>query len=479
MKNRMGVKYRKERALWTNDEFSQMTLPFKVGAILSDGQWYTDDKIRLYAKEKTVDGVDAILDTMLKDGRIIRSDNGVSYRMSLDQLRQWRRENGISIDAQIIPKLLYPRIFGEGSHQMTEVEMFLSVPLHPVGILTFRLYDDSRIDDLRSDLGYLGLFKPTKEEGKYKLFALSNKSNKAELLKYEDSHGGHIFVPGKFNSNNTSKRRETIEFDQTALSEFVSFYVEFSKVLVPSMVKTFDVYLGSGPGDTGMRRSKDTIAEGNSVILQWILELVQTYNESRCVPFSAAAMATLPKKGYDFASSVLGDEVNKFQLEKNRSIKRLNEVRKKNGTLSSKYIDDDVIVEDMNESGYAITGRKYRELDNVLKTWQKSHSNQQLDWEETGEEKKFKNSASQSSNVVSDAFSNSEVMEDLERRSDVQSAVVNASTDSGDWKSGVTMLRLLADSSLANVIMGSNDDIVTDNYKDSLAVSLSNSGLLS
>lgn len=474
----MGISYRKERAVWTNEQFSQLELPFRVGAILSDGQWYTSDKIRLYAKEKTAREINVILADMVDRGEIIKSDNGVSYRMSLAQLRTWRKKNGLDMDAQVIPKLLYPRIFGDGDNQMTEVEMFLSVPLKPVGILTFRLFDDSKIDDLRSKLGYLGVFKPTDDEGKYKLFSLSNKSNKAELLKYEESHGGHIFVPGKFNANNTSKRRETIEFDQTALSEFVDFYVNFSKVLVPATKKTFDVYIGAGPGDTGMRRNKDTVNEGDSIIMQWILELVQTYNESRCVPFSVAVMKTLPMKIYDYSSSMLGEDLNKFQLEKNRSIKRLNEERKKNGTLTSKYIDDDVIINDMSDSGYSIDRKQYREFNSVLKTWQKSHSTQQLDWDETGEEKKFKDSKMQSETSVPDAFSNTSTIEDLKRRSDVQTAVIEASMESGDWKSGVTMLRLLADSSLADIIMKGDDDIVTDEYKTYLASSLSSSGMV-
>ena len=264
--------------MYTNEEFKQLNVRYRVGAILSDGQWYTADKIRMCCHEPDLREIQPIIDDMVHNNQVIPGGNGVSYRMSLAQMKAWRKANGISMEDQPIPKLIYPRVFGSGSREMTEIEMFERAPLHQVSILTFMLHDPSRIDDIRRDFGYLGKFKPMSVPGKFQLYALSNSVTKNMLLSWEASHGGEgsVFVKGKFNSNNSSRRRELAEMDKDVVNDFIIFYIQFAKYLVPSIKKTFNVYIGGKIGSNNSYESRETITEGDEVIMQWLFALIQT-----------------------------------------------------------------------------------------------------------------------------------------------------------------------------------------------------------
>lgn len=459
----MGTVYRKQKALYTNEEFKQLDLRFRVGAILSDGQWYTSDKIRQWSKERNLDEINPILNEMMHQHQIIKSNNGASYRMSLRQMQQWRHDQHMSMDAQPIPKLLYPRVFGQGDHAMSEVELFESAPLHQVAILTFMLKNPDDIDKLKKDLGYLGRFRKSPTSGKYQLYALSNKVTKDALLKWEDSHGGDIFVPGKFNSNNSSRRRELIELDRHVVNELITFYIQFSKYLVPSIKKTFNVYLnGSIGASASQRETTDSISEGDSIIMQWLLSLIKTYDEGRCVPFSYSIVMLFPRKAYDYSSKIIGDDLNRFQLEKNRAIKRLNEQSKAQGSLNSmKHIENSVICNEINKNGSIdLSIHEYEDLDMSLKSWQKSYSQESLDWTETGEERGFVSKNDES------------FLEGIASRSDIHHAIILAAEDTHDWSSEVIMFNALTDSSIASAMMKGKMDLISDSFRDALATSL-------
>ena len=509
-----------QKSLYTNEEFKKKDIGFRVGAILSDGQWYTADKIRLWAKEHDLDEIQPILDEMIHDDAAILGPNGVSYRMSLKQMEEWRHKNGMAMDAQPIPKLIYPRVFGHGANRMTEVEMFECAPLHQVSILTFMLKDPSKIDDIKRDLGYLGKFKEMPgAPGKYQLYSLSNSVTKKVMLRWELDHGkeGSVFVKGRFTSNNSSRRREIVEMNSDAVNGFISFYTQFAKYLVPSVKRTLNVYIAGGMGSGAVTESRETVLEGDKVISEWILSLMQSYDEQRCTPFSYILQVQLPRKSYDYSSKKIGIELNKFQIEKNRAIKRLNAAVKNaalNAAKTSKDMIEDTtenmieadaslsdiasdvssaittiagsveekrdkvkkIVRDVKEGQRfdnetifkeirkgdsdlkGITLEEYEDMDASLKTWQKSYSTKSLDWSETGEEKMFKQSSA-----------NNSFLEDIERRSEVHHAVILAAMRTGDVESEELIFNALASDSIASAMMSGKINGVTDGFRDALA----------
>ena len=463
----MSTEYHKAHALWRQDEFSSMTAPFKIGAMLSDGQWYTLDKIGHYTGESDPMTVRSIVEDMVGSGQAVQGPTGTSYRMTLDQLKRWRRGNGVPMDAQIIPRLIYPRIFGHGNGEMTEVEMFLNAPAHPVAMFTFLPKDDAIVDGMRRDLGYLGKFRRM-GDGRWKIYSLSNQVTKKAVLNWNEGNGGHNLVPGRFVSTSSAHHREIVEMDQDAVSDFLAFYVPFSKILVPSIMKTFDVYIGGLFGSTGRSRSRDTSAEGDSILIQWIIELMQSYNETNCVPFSASISRGLPKKVYDYSSGVVGEDMNRFQIAKNKAIKSLMAERRRSGDPAMDYFDDEIIRDRMNANDYAITRSRYEDLNDSLKRWQKSSSHTPLEWDENGEERGFhRHSAG-----ALEAPSSVRTMEDIQRSSDIQLAIMDAAVRTEDWRSAVVMLRLLSDSSLATVLMDDVAGMIPASFKNALARSL-------
>ena len=299
------------------------------------------------------------------------------------------------------------------------------------------------------------------------------------------------------------------------MNEFIRFYTQFSKYLVPSVKKTLNVYIAGGMGSGAVTESRETVTEGDNVISEWILSLIQSYDETHCVPFSYSVMMALPRKSYEYSSQMIGMELNKFQIEKNRAIKRLN-VAVKNAALNAaktskdliedtmeSMIDDDTLndvasdvtshistiagnveekrdkikklVSDVAGQRFdnktifkeikkgdsdlkGITLEEYEDMDASLKTWQKSYSTKTLDWSETGEEKRFKQSPI-----------NNDFLESIERRSEIHHAIILAAMRTGDIESEELIFNALASESIASAMMSGKINGVTDNFRDALA----------
>lgn len=469
----MGTKYGKTRAMWTNEEFKQLTLEFRVAAVMSDGQFYTADKVRTMCMEKPEVSVKPYLDAMVSRGELTKHSNGVSYYMTLKQMWDWRDKNDVPRDAQIIPRIVAPRVFGAAGSEETENEMFLNAPLHQLGTVSFTLVDPFMLDDLRCQLGWMGKFKVEGDEGRRcKLYCLSATTARQRLLRFEEEHGGNVFAPGKCTSHNRSMRRELCEIDHEAMSELTAYYIPFSKILVPYIVKTFDTYMGSGPGNKNDKtKDPDVQAEGDTIIMGWIVSLIQRYNAESGFPFSAYLKSSLPNMVYDYSATQIGSKENKFQIEKNRAIKRLNEA---NGTPSaSVYYSPETIRKDMAKHDYRLTREQYKEYDSTLDSWRKARKpTASLDWDD-GEEKKF--GAGYDPAQHDDPFDD-KLVEQLESASRVQRAILVAGSKTGEQLSSVRTLRLLTDSrSLAAILMSGVGLDLSDEFKDTLAGELSRS----
>ena len=163
-----------------------------------------------------------------------------------------------------------------------------------------------------------------------------------------------------------------------------------------------------------------------------------------------------PRKIYDYSSRVIGDDLNRFQLEKNRAIKRLKTDNDK--SEPDRHLNDRSILREMNKNGDTKrTMREYEDLNLSLKTWQKSYSPQSLEWSETGEEKKF------TRGPVSMDF-----IRDIERRSNIHHAIILTAIDTGDWYSEEAILSALVDDSIASAMISGKMNSISDEFKDAL-----------
>lgn len=445
----------KSNPIWNTAEFKKLPLEFRVGAIISDGQWYTADKIRSLCGEREPVTVRPILDEMCRDGEVNMHENGESFCMDLQQMKAWRDRNHMPLEAQTISRIVAPRIFGSPSkRRYTENEFFAQAPLHQLGTVTFYLEDASMLDDLKREFGWMGKFK-MEEGGRCKLMCLSAPVARAKIIQYDADHGGTILARS-CNSYNVGLQRELCELDQDALTDIIEYYVAFAPILVPQLKKTFSTYMSNG--STG-----DVKAEGNSVICQWIIGSIQKYKETGPYPFSVLVQQVIPRLMYEYSSNQIGVDVNKFQVNKNRAIKMLNA---ENGlTDPQTYYSADTVRMKMMENGFKLSRREYRDYDAALDSWRKTTWATDLAWDD-GEQKSV---GEYDPNMMVDPFSNEE-LEAVERRSGLQQAIIHAGVDSGDYDACMRTLRVMTDSrSLSELLAGGNGLNVGDGFKRSLA----------
>lgn len=464
------VGFRKTKPKYTMAEFMRLPQDVQVGFILSDGQWYTADKIRSIMRLKNDGLVQPIIDKMVEDGKLLKHPYAPSYRMSYEQLKDWRSKHGVAEDEQIIDRILYPRIFGTGSKRCTEVELFQQVPLHRIGYVNFMLATGADVKKLKKDMGYIGDFKEV-APGKYKLHCLAANYVRQKLAAYEQANGGPgtFFQPRSLNSYNVSYRRELYEFDQNQIADLIRFYVQFGQVLVPLVKKTFDAYLPDSDkigidGKSSVRQLRE------SLVMGWIIKIIRKYKEKDPTPFAAYIMKALPKEAFDFAASQIGKDLNKFQLEKVRAINNLKKIDKKEGREVLDYYSDEQLLKIMHEHGYDITLDEFRAFDEDLKTWQKTRSPQSLQWSETGEERRVEDKRQDSALVMA-----SDATADLESQFRIQRAVVRAALDTEDWDSAIRILGLLANSTTLTEALARGDvkSLISDRFRDALARGLS------
>lgn len=461
--------FKRTKPLYSMKEFLGFPLDVKVGLVLSDGQWYTPEKIAKTIKYKNVDEVRGIMDGMVANDELLVHENGLSYRMSLQQLEDWRGAHHVPLEAQVVDKILYPRIFGYGSHRRTEVELFLDAPLHRVGYVTMKLVPTADIAQLKADMGYIGEIKET-EPGVYRLYCLSADYVKKKVIAYENANGGPgtLFQRGGVNTYNVAMRREVSEMNQYAVEDLIRFYVQFSQILNPQIRKALDHYLPATDrvaldGTNAMKSMRD------SQVTEWVINAVTKYNERRPIPFAVYVENLLPRHAYDYANKQVGAEVNYFQLKKAKAIRVLDKQAKNKNRSADDYYPDTVIHDTMKDIGYNITMEQYKEYDEALKTWQKSRMTHSFEWDETGEER-YMNEASQP--TMLSGIEHESI--DAESQHRIQLSAVKAAIKTRDWQSGIIMLKLLGNSStlMEALDKGNVHDIITQRYTDALAVSL-------
>lgn len=463
--------FKRTKPLFTDMQFKAKPIEYRIGAILSDGQWYDTKKLKIISKADSLEEVQTLIDRMIENDELIPSDSGESYRMTYSQMYDWRKSHNIPMDAQIVQSILYPRVITIGNKSITEQEVFIPVKRHRCGSVKFVVKPGVDMNQMKKDLAYVGRFMNIDLHYKWSIMCLSADWAKKVVEQYELDHGGRgaLFEPfGRPTIYNTGFQRDLNEINPCAIEQIVRFYQTFQTVssngelrpalLQPSSYRTLKVYLDDGAGDSGVM----------SQLNKWIIDAIQHYDERCGSPFAAYLQMLANRRVNDIPKTVIGRELSDFQNNKSKAVKALNKKHKEGD-----WYTPEQIIEEIHEINpdYEINVDKYNEYDNQLKMWQQMKHTTGLQWDETGEEKRF---AEGSTNASDRQGMTEESHEKNASSSRIQHAIIHAAVLSGCAYDARIMLTMLNNSSsLGAALMSSMSSMLSDAYRDALAISLS------
>lgn len=343
--------------VYTKETFKKQPSDFRIGLIISDGMWYSLPKWRKMAKV-TEQEINTWVDKKLSEGILIQSPTGAkSYRFPLTSIKKWYKENGFIIGEQLIDSIFPARIWDN----MTETEGFLNAPLRKIGVVSF----SSTVDVAREiSLALRGIAKLKEvESGKYKAYSLNAQYTKEiiekELVKYGYS-GKRITY-----SKSESRRRELVDFSPKFASGLILFYKEFAKSMVKNQMDTIKVFLPD-PEDQ------------ESQITLWVLTAIEKFDESAAVPFSGYLDSALSHWPYNLPSEYLGQDLSIHQRERSKALRIL---RNRYGT------DKNFTSQELAEAMGITDNRKFNDLEDQHKIWNKTRTATTLTWDENSDEK--------------------------------------------------------------------------------------------
>ena len=220
-------------ALYTKISLRRESPDFRIGAVISDGMWYSLTKWRKISRVSEEE-INEWIDKRLADGSLIQSETGAkSYRFPLESILQWYNENNIPLGTQLIDSIFPPRIWDN----MTEAEGFMNAPLRQIGVVSFN--GNTEIASVISE-ALKGIAKVREvEPGKYKAYCL-NASYVKQIVDEELDNNKELLrgIPKKIYSRSEAKRREIVDFTPEFANGLVMFYKTFGKTLVKKEMET-------------------------------------------------------------------------------------------------------------------------------------------------------------------------------------------------------------------------------------------------
>lgn len=363
-------------ALYTKNTLKNEPVDFRIGAVVSDGMWYSLTKWRKIARV-TEEEITEWIDEKLADGTLIQSPTGAkSYRFPLKSILSWYAENDIELGTQLIDSIFPPRIWDE----MTETEGFMNAPLRELGIVSFS--GNTAIARGVSE-ALRGVAKVREvEPGRYKAYCLSAsyvKSIIEEELKKHDTTG----LNRKTYSRSEAKRREIADFTPEFAYGLIMFYKTFAKTLVKKEMETIQIFLPDAE-------------DQESQITLWVLTAIEKFDESTAVPFSGYLNSVLKRWPYDLPMTHLGKDLNNFQKKRAKAVERL---REQHGT--EKNFTNVELAEAMEMEQH-----HFNDLEEKHKVWTKSRKPASLTWDENSDEKMPEIAKSENMNSINVALAN-------------------------------------------------------------------------
>lgn len=389
--------------LYTRSTFNKQDKEFRIGAVVSDGMWYSITKWRKVAKV-TEEELNEWIERNLANGRLVQSETGSkSYRFPLESIKKWYEENDLEVGDQILDFVFPARIWD----YQTETEGFLSAPLRKIGLVSFscsrKVYAEVKealkgIARIRED-----------EPGKYKAYSLNAAYTKRIVENIFKTHTEA--ETGKIYSRSMAKRREIVDFSPLFREGLVSFYRDFGKSLVKGSMDTIKIYLPD-PSDQ------------ETQIILWVITAIEKFDESASVPFSGYLATVLKRWPYDLPNIHLGNDLSKFQRNKSKAIAELrNNNPDENDTFSNSEIADKMGM-DIDE---------YNTLEEKNVAWTKSRQATSLTWDENSDEKMSENF---SGNLARETVTENDII--LATR--LSQAIIDAALSTNQYESAFNLI---------------------------------------
>jgi len=388
------------KALYTRKTFYSQPTDFRIGAIVSDGMWYSLPKWRKLARCEE-DELQEWIARYTASGDLEQSATGAkSYRFLLPAIRKWYHEHGYSLENdQLIDFLFPPRIWDN----QTENDGFLAAPLRTVSIVSFTA-DTKTASAVQEGLRGVARVREV-SPGKYKAYGLEPSHINAGINEVAKELGQII----KTYTRSEASRRELVDFTPAFANRLVLFYRQFGHTLVKPMMDTIRIFIPD-PEDQ------------ESQIVIWVLTAIEKFDESSSVPFSGYLNSVLRRWPYDLPAMYLGKELSAFQRERSRALKALAE------EAGGKTIPNEKIAETLGLQLY-----DFLELEEKHRAWVRSQTATTLSWDENADEKSVE------SNLSGDLTAGAGDT-DVELANRISIAVIQAALETQDFASSYFLI---------------------------------------
>lgn len=403
----------------------------RVNLVAADGMWWTTDKLAKFSKVDK-EFVSDWLKKRLQSEKMIRSQNaGVSFRMPKKEIYSWYESSGLPMDSQLIEKLFPPRIW----NGISEVEGFESAPLREISIVKFSTENEKLRDAVIEALKGVAVVRKIHQDV-YRAFGM-NADYIREIIRLEYEKHGESPKSALYRTA-FKMRRELVDFDEYFLEGMTNFYKQFAKTLLKNKMDTIKIYI---PDED----------DQSSQFLYWVLSAIESYDESKAVPFSGYLEASIKWWPYDLPSQYLGNDLSKFQLAKSRAIKEIQKTRMVNPSESISNLD--------LASQMGIDLERFLELEDENLNWMKYKSATTLSWESGSDEK-----ASSSITNLSDRSSD----EHIALCSVLTKSILKATLRSNCFVDGIKATRMIDSGEFSEESFSSLDESFVSELKKAI-----------
>lgn len=398
-------------SLFTKTSLKNQPVDFRIGAVISDGMWYSQMKWRKLAKV-TEEEIDAWIKEKLADGTLIQSETGSkSYRFPLKSVIQWYEDHKIEMGVQLIDSIFPPRIW-DGK---TEVEGFLDAPQREIGIVAFFCSTEAANEVSKALRGIAKVRES--EPGGYKAYCLNSAYVREIVDEVLTEH--YPAASRKTYSRAEYKRREIVDFSQDFAYGLITFYKNFAKTLVKNQMDTIRIFLPD-PEDQ------------DSQITLWVLMAIEKFDEKSAVPFSGYLNSVLKRWPYNLPSDHLGKDLSSFQRSRSRAIEAL-----KASFGEDKNFTNIELAEEMN-----MNQTQFNDLEEKHRVWTRARNATTLTWDENNDEKSIESSFS------GDLTTLDKESTDIVLANKLSSAIIKTALNTGSYEDAFTLMSQIDNSEI-------------------------------
>lgn len=279
------------------EDFYKQTPETRIGAVISDGQWYTRKKWSNVARVKL-----SILNEWINDNidTLVISETD-SIRRPGKYCLDWYQKNNIDIKEEIIPNNYPIRIF-DGKTETEHFESNPSIYLSTITIMINEDYLDSKIIDIVKGCGYI-----TRDENKILVSCLepSYVINRIKMFLTDEEETKVTFF-----TRQGYRRRDISRFSPEFLMYMYEFYLPYSFSILKGHQQTLSMFI-SNQDDLEMQ------------ILEWLYEAMEKFDETNSTPFAGYLATVLRYWPYNLPDNSMGKELAQFQRNKRKLIEEL------------------------------------------------------------------------------------------------------------------------------------------------------------